>query len=151
MKYCEIRREDVVMRNKIVSVLGVVFVIALLGATVMGCATTAQLKSIAASPSTISLIVNATHQLTITATDTAGKTQTVTTTCTYSSSNQQIATVSAGGLVKGVAAGSAHINVSYTKGKVTKTVTVSVTVPSPTPTKTPTPTASPTKTATPIH
>jgi uncharacterized protein YjdB len=129
--------------------MGVVFIVALLGATVMGCATTAQLKSIAASPNTISLSVNATHQLTITATDTKGKTETVTTTCTYSSSNQQIVTVSAGGLVKGVAAGSANISVSYTKDKVTKIITVPVTVASPTPTKTPTPTVSPTKTPTP--
>jgi len=137
------------MKNKMVSVLGAVFVIALLGATVMGCATTGQLKSIASLPSTISLAINASNQLTITATDTKGKTETVTTKCTYISTNQTIATVSTGGLVTGVAAGSGNVSVSYTKDTITKTITVPVIVASPTPTKTPTPTVSPTKTPTP--
>jgi len=115
------------MKNKIVAALGIVLIVALLGATAVGC-TTSTVKSIAASPNKISLAVKGTQQLTITATDTKGKTENVTAKCTYKSNNEKLATVSKGGLVTGVAAGSANVTVSYTKDKVTKTVTVPVTV-----------------------
>jgi uncharacterized protein YjdB len=78
--------------------------------------------------STVSLARNATQQLTITASYTKGASKTVTATSTYKSSSATIATVSTGGLVKGIAAGSATITVSYTEGGVNKTVTVPVSV-----------------------
>ena len=114
------------MKNKIVALLGIVLIITLLSTTTVGC--TAALQSIAASPSKISLAVSGTQQLAVTTTDTKGKTASVTTTSTYKSSDVKVATVSTGGLVTGVAAGSVNITVSYTKGKVTKTATVAVTV-----------------------
>jgi uncharacterized protein YjdB len=109
---------------KILPIMSVAF---LLCVASIGCAAPS-LKSIAASPGKVSLAVNTTQQLTITATYTKGNTKNVTAQNTFKSSNEKIATVSKGGLIKGVAAGSASITASYTEGKVTKTVTVPVTV-----------------------
>ncbi len=112
--------------SKIFKVIGIIAVTSLLFTAVAGCATPV-LRSITASPVSVSLAAKGTQQLKITATiDT--KTEDVTTTCTYKSSDAKVATISAGGLVTGVAAGSAKITVSYTKDKVTKTVEISVTV-----------------------
>ena len=113
--------------GRILRILAITGLASLLVVASVGCAATA-LSSIKASPSTVSLTANATQQLTITASYTKGATKTVTTTSTYSSSNVKIATVTTGGLVKGIAAGSATITVSYKEGTVTKTVTVPVTV-----------------------
>ena len=92
---------------------------------------------------------NDTHQLTVNAlfrnTTTVnasgvGRIEEVTANCTYKSSNDKIAIVAAGGLVQGVAVGSANILISYTaapgsanmssaaQGKVPITVTVTVPV-----------------------
>ena len=101
--------------------------VSLLVVVILGCATHS-LKSIAPSLSKLSLVVNASQQLTISATYTKGSGKNVTALSIYKSSNDKIATVAKGGLVKGVAAGSASITVSYTEGKVTQTVTVPVTV-----------------------
>ncbi len=86
------------------------------------------LKSIAASPDKVSLTVKGTQQLTTTATYTDGTRKNVTAKSTYKSSNTKIATVTKGGLITGIAAGSSTITASYTEGKITKTVTISVTV-----------------------
>ena len=84
-------------------------------------------KSITASPNTVSLAVKATQSLKITASvDT--KVEDVTAISTYKSDNGKIAAITAGGLITGVAAGTATITVSYTRDKVTKTATVPVTV-----------------------
>ncbi len=68
------------------------------------------------------------------------KTKVVTAKCIFQSSNNDIATVTSGGLVKGVSPGNANINVSYTaipgsanlssaaKGKVPITITITVPV-----------------------
>lgn len=109
---------------RILAITGLAF---LLVVTLVGCAA-ATLQSIKASPSTVSLALNATQQLTVTASDTKGASKNVTATSTYKSSSATIATVTTGGLVKGIAAGSASITVSYAEGKVTQTVTVPVTV-----------------------
>ena len=90
--------------------------------------TTLSLKSLAASTDNISFSVNATQQLKVTAAYTLGTGKDVTTLSIYKSSNDKIATVTNGGLVKGTAVGSANITASYTEGTVTKTITVPVTV-----------------------
>jgi uncharacterized protein YjdB len=84
-------------------------------------------KSITASPNTVSLAVKATQSLKITASVDI-KVEDVTATSTYKSDNGKIAAITAGGLITGVAAGTATITVSYTRDKVTKTATVPVTV-----------------------
>ena len=95
----------------------------------VGCAGAgAFLKSIAASPEEVALTVNATQQLTITATYTEGKPKDVTAECSYESDNAGIVTVTKGGLAKGMAPGSASITVSYPYGKQSRTVTIPVTV-----------------------
>ena len=84
-------------------------------------------KSITASPNTVSLAVKATQSLKIAASVDI-KVEDVTATSTYKSDNGKIAAITAGGLITGVAAGTATITVSYTRDKVTKTATVPVTV-----------------------
>lgn len=112
--------------SKIFKVIGIIMVTSLLFTVVAGCAAPA-LKSIKASPVSVSLAVKGTQQLKITATlDT--KTQDITTACTYKSSDAKVATVSGKGLITAVAKGSAKVTVSYTKNKVTKTVEIPVTV-----------------------
>lgn len=86
------------------------------------------LESIAASPSSVSLNVDGTQQLTVTATYSDASEADVTADATYVSDNETVATVSTGGLITGVAEGSAAVTVSYTEGGITKTDTVSVTV-----------------------
>jgi uncharacterized protein YjdB len=116
--------------GKILKILKILAITGLASLSVvgsLGCGA-AVLQSIKASPSTLSLSANATQQLTITASDSKGISKTVTTISSYSSSNMKIATVTTGGLVKGIVAGSATITVSYREGTVTKTVTVPVTV-----------------------
>ncbi len=111
---------------EVLAILGVI--ISLCVATV-GCeGAGAFLKSIAVSPEEVILTVNASQQLSVTATYTKGEPKSVTAECSYESSNGGIATVTEGGLVKGIALGSASITVSYPYGKQSRTVTIPVTV-----------------------
>ena len=71
---------------------------------------TATLTSIAVTPPTANVAVGATQQLTATATYSNGSTANVSTTVTWTSSKATLASVSASGLVTGVAAGSATIS-----------------------------------------
>lgn len=83
-------------------------------------------RSIAITPSTVSIAVSATQQLTVTSTQVDGGTANVAGNAStlYTSSDPTKATVSATGLVTGVAAGTTTITATY-KGKVaTKLVTV---------------------------
>jgi uncharacterized protein YjdB len=82
------------------------------------------LQSIAASPTSKTLSINATQALAVTATYDVGPTTDVTTIATYASSATSVATVSPTGVVTGVAGGTATITATY----LTKTATVAVTV-----------------------
>jgi hypothetical protein len=84
--------------------------------------------SIASEPASIDIAVNGTSQLRITAVYNNDYKDVVTFKARYSSDNEKAARVSVGGLVTGVGAGSANINVTYTEGKTTVTTTVKVTV-----------------------
>lgn len=88
------------------------------------------LVSIAITPSPITLAVAATQQLAVTGTYSDNSTQTLTSTSTFSSDAPSIATVtSPGGLVTGVALGSAQV--TATVGGKTRTVAVTVSAVSP--------------------
>ena len=64
---------------------------------------------------TVQLTINALYRNTATANASgAGRLEDVTANCTYKSSNEKIATVTSGGLVKALVVGSANIFVSYT-------------------------------------
>ena len=86
------------------------------------------LESISAEASEVSLLVDETEQLAVTATYSDATTDDVTAESTYDSGDESVATVSTGGLITAVAEGDATITVSYTEGEVTETDTVSVTV-----------------------
>jgi uncharacterized protein YjdB len=87
--------------------------------------TDADLVSIAIEPAVVSLPDGATQQLTATGTFTDGPPQDVTSTVTWSSNAEAIATVSATGLITAVAPGTAVITAS--QGAATRTVAVTVT------------------------
>ena len=115
--------------GRILEVLTILGVAISLCVVSVGCGQTAAfLKSIAVSPEEVVLTVNATQQLAVTATFTKGSPEMVTAECIYESSTVEIATVTEGGLVKGIAPGSASITVSYPYGKQIRTVTIPVTV-----------------------
>ncbi len=82
------------------------------------------LESIAAEPSEVSLLVDETEQLTVTATYSDETTADVTAEASYESNDTSVATVSEAGLITGVAVGDATVTVSYD----TETTTVLVTV-----------------------
>jgi hypothetical protein len=84
--------------------------------------TTIPVTGVSLSPTTSSLTVGATQQLTATIAPTTASVKTV----TWSSSNTAVATVSSTGLVTAIAAGSATITVTTTDGS--KTATCGVTV-----------------------
>ena len=84
--------------------------------------------SIAVTPGNPTVPVNTTQQLSATGTNSDASTCDITDLVTWSSSTIANATVSAGGLVKGVAAGSATI--TATLGSVTGSTSVTVTAPS---------------------
>jgi len=87
------------------------------------------LDSIAASPESVTLDdVDETQQLTVTATYSNTTTDDVTADSTYVSDDEAVATVSDGGLITGVAEGSATVTVSYTEDGITEAAEVSVTV-----------------------
>jgi hypothetical protein len=85
-------------------------------------------ESIVAEPASVELAGSATMQLRITAIYNNQYEDVVTFQSRYTSENTKIATVSVGGLVTAVAAGTTNIKISYTLGKTTKTLTVPVTV-----------------------
>jgi len=78
-------------------------------------------------PTSVAVVVNGTQALTVTAKDQNGASMPGLAT-TYSSDNTSVATVSSGGVVTGVAVGSARITVNGTIGTVTKSTNVNVTV-----------------------
>jgi plastocyanin len=87
--------------------------------------------TLAVTPTTATVLVGGTQTLTATARDQNGATMSGLAT-TFTSANQAIATVTAAGVVTGVAQGSTTVAVNGTVGTVSKTqnVTVDVTVPS---------------------
>jgi len=82
------------------------------------------LSSIAATPASVSLDVDGTQQLTVTATYSDTSTADVTAEASYESSVTSVATVSTGGLITGVAEGDTTITVSYETAIDTVSVTV---------------------------
>lgn len=87
------------------------------------------LGSISATPSAVgSLFVGATVTVTVTARDAQGAVMSGASGYAFSSTNQAVATVTAAGVVQGIAVGSTTINISLTLGGVTRTTAVSVTV-----------------------
>jgi hypothetical protein len=114
--------------GRIIKVLAIVGLASLLVVASVGCKTTYTLQAIITSPKTVNLDPNAIQQLTITAGYDQGASINVTTGCTFRTSEAAIATVTTTGLIKGIAAGSTKITVSYTENRVTKTITIPVTV-----------------------
>lgn len=98
-------------------------------------------SSIASDPVRVNIPVNETSQLTINAifskisygniTTGSGGLRVVTNNLTFQSSNETIATVNNSGLVRGIAAGTTTIKVTYTGGNETKTTDVAVTITAP--------------------
>ena len=86
------------------------------------------LTSITVAPTAPSIAVGASQQLTVTGNYSDSTTATLTTGLTYASNATGVATVSASGLVAGVAAGSATITVTHTATSLSATVAVTVTV-----------------------
>ena len=86
------------------------------------------LKSIYSSPLSTDIRINSTLQLDITAIYTDDTKRPITDKSTFKSSDDKIATVTAGGLVTAVGGGSTSIIVSYTENQVTQIATVSVRV-----------------------
>ena len=86
------------------------------------------LKSIYSSPLSTDIRINSTLQLDITAIYTDDTKRPITDKSTFKSSDDKIATVTAGGLVTAVGGGSTSIIVSYTENQVTQIATVSVKV-----------------------
>jgi uncharacterized protein YjdB len=85
-------------------------------------------ESIVADPASVDLEGKATVQLRITAVYDNGYEEVVTFQSRYSSGDTKVVTVSVGGMVTAVGAGTTEIEVSYTLGKTTQTVNVPVTV-----------------------
>ncbi len=83
------------------------------------------LVSIAVTPANPSIAVGATQQFTATGTYSDGSTQNLTSTATWSSSAPSVATIAAGGLAKGVKAGTSTISAALSSitGSTTLTVT----------------------------
>ena len=87
--------------------------------------------SVAVSPSTPSINVGATAQLSATARDQNGSAMSGLAAASWTSSSNAIATVSSAGLVAGVAAGQATITAAITSGTTTRSATATVTVTAP--------------------
>jgi hypothetical protein len=85
-------------------------------------------ESIVADPASVDLAGKATMQLRVTAIYNNEYEEVVTFQSRYTSQDTKIATVSVGGMVTAVAAGTTNIDISYTLGKITKTLTVPVSV-----------------------
>jgi type IV pilus biogenesis protein CpaD/CtpE len=84
--------------------------------------------SIVASPASVDLAGKTTAQLRITAIYNNDYKEVVTFQSRYSSGDTKIVTVSVGGLITAVAAGTTNITVTYVQGKTTKEITVPVSV-----------------------
>jgi hypothetical protein len=82
------------------------------------------LKSVAVTPATPSFAAGLTQQFTATGTFTDGSTQNLTSSVTWSSSNTSVATISAGGLAKGVSTGTSTIQAA--SGSLTGSTTLTV-------------------------
>lgn len=87
----------------------VITFIALLSIISIGC----NYEKIQATPDKVSLGVNTTLQLNISLLPVSAKATNVTNSCTYTTSDESIATVSNGGLITALKQGSVTINVSY--------------------------------------
>jgi trimeric autotransporter adhesin len=87
--------------------------------------TSANLVSITLSPSTLSVAIGQTEQITATGSFSDGTTQNITSTASFTSSNPAVATISAAGVLQGVATGGA--NITATSGSVHVTQPVLVT------------------------
>jgi len=87
------------------------------------------LKTISASPSTASIAVGATQQLTAMATYSDGSTGNVGTTATWTSANTAVATINSSGLATAVAAGSSAITATLSGVSGTATLTVATVAP----------------------
>jgi len=96
--------------------------------TTMAFAVTQHMASLAVSPAQVTVAPGATTQLTAAALDAHGTAIAGATGASFQSGNTGAATVDAGGLVHGVAAGSAIITASLTRDGVTRTATSTVTV-----------------------
>jgi plastocyanin len=86
--------------------------------------------TLSVTPTTVSVVVQGTQDLTVAAKDQNGATMAGLTTA-YQSNNVSIATVTGAGVVTGVAVGSTTITVNGTVGGTTKSQTVNVTVSTP--------------------
>ena len=84
----------------------------------------ATVQSVTVTPSNVSVTAGLTQQLTVTATYSDGTTKDVTAQATYQSAQANIATVSAGGLVTGVAVGNATVRVTFGNQSASVPVTV---------------------------
>jgi uncharacterized protein YjdB len=84
------------------------------------------LKSIANTTPVVIVKAGDTNQLLITATFDDGTTQNVTAKCTFAIDNNQIATVSTGGLITAIKVGQANITVSFISGYVSTQIVVPV-------------------------
>lgn len=98
------------------------------GSVIVQGAGPATFTSVRLAPASASLQVGATAQLTATPLDQNGTAMAGLPAASYSSDNAAVATVSAGGLMTAVAAGSAVVTASITSGGVTHTATSAVTV-----------------------
>ena len=86
--------------------------------------------SLSVTPANVSVVVNGTQNLTVSAKDQNGATMSGLTS-TFQSNDVSVATVTSAGVVTGVAAGTTTIAVNGTIGTVTKSQTVNVTVSTP--------------------
>ncbi len=112
--------------SKVFKGFAIVAVISLLGLAAIGCGIETKFE---ASPEKVTLAVGATQQLTITRIAMGEiKKIDVTAKCTYTSSDESVATVS-GGLITGVKPGSATITVSRKTEMKGTTLTDTTTVP----------------------
>ena len=116
--------------NKLLKILTTITLASLLIMAPVSCSAPSlpSLKSIAVSRSDVHIYTNYGTQLIVTAIDTKGNERDVTATSIYRSSNEKIATVTAGGYIEGRDGGSAAITITYTEGEVTRTITVPVTI-----------------------
>lgn len=116
--------------RRIMRILAVIGLVSLLASAFVSCDTSYVLQAIVSSPKAVDLAPSESRQLTITAGYNQGASINVTmfTTCTYSTSDATVATVTTTGLVKGVAPGSAEITASYSEDRVTKKLTIPVMV-----------------------
>jgi hypothetical protein len=116
--------------GRIIRVLAMVGLVSMLFLVSVGCTTDYTLQAIIVSPKAVNLAPSESQQLTVTAGYDKGASINVTalSTCTFSTGDVAIATVTTTGLVQGIAAGSTNITVSYTESRVTKKLTVPVTI-----------------------